>query len=261
MFTAEARRSQRLRRGLLISYEAGLENDLSIETMWRRALCVLPVVLLMTVCAQSQESDTSKELWPEIDAYVPLKEKVRLFFRFSVTKSEETRKNTEGQVGAHIDYTVNKRLVLRAGYRYGFSLAEMDPFIEHRPLLEQTYREQLPLRILLSDRNRQEFRIVNGNFSFRYRNRLMLEREFLLPGRSITPYGSVEVYHDSRFSVWNRNRLTAGVQIQLKKALPLLRLVTPRKQVILDVYYTKQNDSRSQPHHLHAIGAALAIHF
>ena len=218
------------------------------------------VVLLTTVCAQSQEQ-TPKELWPEVDVYVPIEEKVRLFFRFSVTKSEETRKNTEGQVGAHVDYTVNKRLVLRAGYRYRFSLAETVPFREHRPILEQTYREQLPLGILLSDRNRQEFRIINGDFSFRYRNRLMLEREFLLPGRSLTPYGSVEVYHDSRFHVWNRTRLTAGVQIQLRRALPVLRLVTPRKQVILDVYYTKQNDSRSQPHHLHAIGTALAIHF
>lgn len=211
--------------------------------------------------AQQQRSDTRTELWPEVDVYVPVNEKVRLFFLFTITRAKETRENTEGQFGAHIDYTVNKRLVLRAGYRYGFSLTETDPFKEHRPILEQTYREQLPLSIRLSDRNRQDFRIVNGDFSFRYRNRLMLEREFLLGGRSITPYGSVEVYHDSRFKVWNRNRLGAGVQIQLKKALPLLSLLTPRKQVILDVYYTKQNDSRSQPHHVHAIGTALAIHF
>jgi len=155
----------------------------------------------------------------------------------------------------------NKRLILRAGYRYGFSLTEVVPFREHRPILAQTFRHQLPLAILLSDRNREEFRVVNGDFSFRYRNRVTLEREFLLPGRSLTPYGSVEVYHDSRFIAWNRNRLTAGVQVQLKKALPLLRLVTPRKQVILDVYYTEQNDSRSQPHHLHAIGIALGLHF
>ena len=224
---------------------------------------MLAVILALAVCAQSQEqtTDTPKELWPRVNVYVPLNEKSQLFFLFTVTKAEETREKTEAQFGAHIDYTVNKRLRLRAGYRYRFSLDETDPFKEHRPVLEQTYRERLPLGILLSDRNRQDFRIINGDFSFRYRNRLMLEREFLLPGRSLTPYGSVEVYHDSRFHVWNRNRLTAGVQIQLKRAMPLLRLVTPRKQVILDVNYTKQNDSRSQPHHLHAIGVALSIHF
>ena len=230
---------------------------------WPRRVWIIAIVFGMSVCVRAQQptSDTRKELWPEVDVYVPVAEKVRLFFLFTVTRAEETKDNTEGHIGAHVDYTVNKRLVLRAGYRYGFSLTETDPFKEHRPLAEQTYREQLPLKIQLSDRNREEFRFVNGDFSFRYRNRLMLEREFLLPRRSITAYGSVEVYHDSRFKVWNRNRLTAGVQLQLKKALPLLRLVTPRKQVILDVYYTKQNDSRSQPHHVHAIGTALAIHF
>ena len=228
-----------------------------------RSVWMLAVFVALSVCvrAQQPESDTRKELWPEVDVYVPLNEKFRLSFRFSVTKAQETRENTEGQFGAHIDYTLNKRLVLRAGYRYGFSLTETDPFHEHRPLAEQTYREHLPLKLLLTDRNREEFRFVNGDFSFRYRNRLRLEREFLLPRRSLTPYGSVEVFHDSRFEMWNRNRLTAGVQIQLKRALPLLSRITPRKQFILDVYYAKQNDSRSHPHHIHAIGAGLELHF
>jgi hypothetical protein len=229
----------------------------------RRALAVTLLIAVLTAGARGQEqtSDTRKELWPEVDVYVPLEEKVRLFFLFTITKSEETKSNLEGQFGAHIDYTVNKRLVLRAGYRYGFSLTQDDPFTEHRPIAEQTFRQELPLKILLSDRNREDFRFVNGDFSFRYRNRVTVEREFVLPRRSITPYGSIEVYHDSRFKVWNRNRLTAGVQIQLRRALPLLRLVIPRRQIIFDVYYTKQNDSRSEPHHVHAIGMALAIHF
>jgi len=228
-----------------------------------RVVLLLSFVFALTLDSrgQQQESGSRKQLWPEIDVYVPLDEKVRLFFLFTITKAEETKENVEGQFGAHVDYTVNKRLVLRAGYRYGFSLTGTDPFKEHRPILEQTVRQPLPLNMLLSDRNREEFRIVNGDFSFRYRNRLMLEREFLLPGRSITPYGSIEVYHDSRFKVWNRNRLTVGLQVQLKRALPLLSLIAPRKQVILDVYYAKQNDSRSQPNHIHAIGTTLAIHF
>jgi hypothetical protein len=221
---------------------------------------ILLVLVSFTICVRSQDSNSRKELWPEVDVYVPLDEKIRLFFLFSINEAEETKEKTEGQFGAHVDYTVNKRLALRVGYRYGFSLTEEDPFKEHRIVSDQTFRQPLPLKILLSDRNQQDFRFVNRKFSFRYRNRLMIEREFLWR-RSITPYGSVEVYHDSRFDVWNRNRLTAGVQIQLKKAFPLLRLVTPHKQVMLDLYYTKQNDSRSQPNHLHAIGAALAIHF
>ena len=40
----------------------------------------------------------------------------------------------------------------------------------------------------------------------------------------------------------------------------ILRVIK-RKQVILDIYYTKQNNSRAQPNHINAVGPALAIHF
>src|ERR1043166_4620986 len=168
------------------------------------------------------------EFWPEIDVYAPLNKKVRLFFLFTTTQSEETKSNLEGQFGAHVDYTVNSRFGLRAGYRYGFSIKEVHPFKEHRPLLEETLRQRMSLKILLSDRNREEFRFVKGQFSFRY-NRITLELEFVTT-RSITPYISMEAYHDSRFKAWNRNRLTAGLQIQLKKALPLLSLIDPENR-------------------------------
>lgn len=228
-----------------------------IKAVW---IIVLVIVLCPGVRGQ-QEPETRKELWSELDVYVPLDGKFRLFFLVTGNRAEETRKSFETTLGAHLDYNVNERLVLRAGYRYIFAPGEEDPFKEHRIVAEQTFRQHLPLTMLLTDRNRQDFRVVNGNFSFRYRNRLRLEREFRVFGRSLTPYGSVEVYYDTRFDVWNRNRLTAGAEFQLKRGFPLLRELSPRKQVILDLYYTKQNDSRSQPNHIHAVGASLALHF
>jgi hypothetical protein len=249
----------------LAGSDTGELNAFGVKVRMQRKLTrvawILSVMIGLAIGIRSQESNSSNELWPEVDVYVPLNEKVRLVFLVAITKSQETRNNTEGQFAVHVDYTASRRLVLRAGYQYGFSITEADPFKEHRPLVEQTLRQKLPLKTLLSDRNREEFRFVNGDFSFRYRNRLTFEREFLLPKRSITPYGAIEVYHDSRFKAWNRNRLTVGVQVQLRKALPLLSLVIPRKQVVLDLYYTKQNDSRSQPNHINAIGTAVAIHF
>jgi hypothetical protein len=113
----------------------------------------------------------------------------------------------------------------------------------------------------LSDRNRQDFRFVNGDFSFRYRNRVTLEREFQLSKRTITPYGSAEIFYDSRFDTWNRNRLTLGIQITLRRGLPLITLIDPRRQLKLDLFYTRQNDSRSQPHHINAAGVTLSVYF
>lgn len=63
-----------------------------------------------------------------------------------------------------------------------------DPFKEHQILSEQTLRKLLPGDLLLSDRNREDFRFINGGFSFRYRNRVTIERELpLFKRRNVTP--------------------------------------------------------------------------
>jgi Protein of unknown function (DUF2490) len=127
-------------------------------------------------------------------------------------------------------------------------------------LTEQTLRKLLPGDLLLSDRNREDFRFVNGDFSFRYRNRVTIEREFQLMKRTITPYASEEVFYDTRYSVWNRNRWAVGVQMSLRRG-PLRKMLQPKHQAILDLYYMRQNDSRSDEPHVNAIGASLAFHF
>ena len=179
----------------------------------------------------------------------------------AVTRSEETRENTEAGVQVSLDYIPNKRITFRNGYRYVFSLSGQDPFKEHRIIFEQTFRHPLPLHILISDRNREEIRIVNGKTSGRYRNRLTVEREFTVGRFAPAPYTSFEMYYDTRFDTWNRNRLNVGVQLPLKRGLPLVKLVDPKRQLILDVYYSRQNDTRSSPRHVHALGIGLNIYF
>src|SRR4029434_4824339 len=98
-----------------------------------RPVCLLALAAVFTSGARAQQdSETVKQFWPEVDFYVPLNEKFRLFFLATTTKAEETRDNLEGQVGAHIDYHLNPKVSLRTGYRYGFSMGGSDPFKEHR---------------------------------------------------------------------------------------------------------------------------------
>jgi uncharacterized protein DUF2490 len=226
-----------------------------------RLVCVIAFTAAFSSSGRAQGAETSLQFWPEVDVYVSLNEEFRLFFLATTTKTEETRENTEGWVGAHLDYHVSKKVSLRTGYRYGFSLGGSDPFKEHRIILEQTVRQPLPLEIVLSDRNREDLRWVNGEFSGRYRNRLTLEREFKVLNRAVTPYGSVEVFYDTRFDTWNRNRIAAGVQLSLKRGAPLISLIHPKKQFVLDVYVTRQHDSRSQPSRVKALGMAFSIYY
>ena len=135
------------------------------------------------------------------------------------------------------------------------------PYKEHRILTEQTLRKLLPGDLLLSDRNREDFRFISGDFSFRYRNRVTIEREVhLFKGRNITPYASAEMFYDTRSSAWNRNGLAVGFQQSLRRG-PLRRMLLPERQVILDLYCMRQNDSRSEIQHVNAIGAALSFYF
>lgn len=229
--------------------------------VWRLVCLVVLAVALSSVVRAQHDAQPTKQFWPEVDVFVPLNEKFRLFFLATTTKAEETRDNTEGQIGAHLDYQLSKKISLRTGYRYGFSLGGSDPFKEHRIVFEQTLKQPLPFEMLFSDRNREDLRWVNGEYSARYRNRVTLEREFKVLDRGVSPYGSAEVYYDSRFDTWNRNRLTVGVQLALKRGAPLISLIHPKKQFVLDIYLTRQNDSRSQPSRVRAVGMAFNVYF
>jgi len=232
-------------------------------------ICILAVVLLLIGIqgATAQEPTTRKEFWPEIDVYITVKPRVRLYLTGTVSKSVEdgelrNAQGYEGQIGVHVDYIPNKHVILRTGYRYGTSVgSNSEPFKEHRLLTEQTLRQLLPGDLLLSDRNREDFRFVNGDFSFRYRNRVTLEREVhLFKGRTITPYVSGEIFYDTRYNTWNRNRFAVGVQQSLLRG-PLRKMLLPKRQVTVDLYFMRQNDSRSDTQHVNAIGAALTFYF
>lgn len=211
--------------------------------------------------AKGQEAETRKEFWPEIDVFFRLTPKFRLGFQATVTKLEETKEDVEGSVTAHIDFSPRKDLTFRAGFRYALSLSDGDPYKEHRIFLEQTYRRKLPLAILLSDRNREELRFVNGDSSGRYRNRLTLERELSVRRVRLTPYGYGEVFYDTRFDTWNRNRLCAGIQIPLKRGFPVIGLIDPGRLAVLDLYVMRQNDSRSDPARVVGLGAAFNLYW
>src|SRR5688572_3388755 len=234
-----------------------------------KSLVLIPALLALMAAATplSRAQEPRKEFWPEIDVYINVKPKVRFYLLGTLSKSVEdgemrNEQSLEAQIGAHVDYIPNDHIILRTGYRYGRSVGENDDgFREHRLLAEQTLRKFLPGGFLLSDRNREEFRFMNGDFSFRYRNRVTIERELpFFKRRHIIPYVAGEIFYDTRYDVWNRNRLGMGVQHTLF-AGPLQKMLLHKRQVVLDIYFLRQNDSRSQVPRLKGVGAALVFYF
>ena len=57
-----------------------------------------------------------------------------------------------------------------------------------------------------------ELRWIDGVYSTTYRNLLAVERDFLVRGFRLTPYGLAEVFYDSPKHSWNEEWYTGGIE-------------------------------------------------
>ena len=227
---------------------------------------ILALLVLLADLTQAIAQNTQSEIRPEVDGYVNLSPAVRLFLLALFTDALETG-HWQGHFGVHFDVALKpvfrrelrsrddvfrrRFLSFRAGYRYITSLGESSsPYLEHRWVVELTSRTPLPGKLVMADSSRGELRFIGGQpFSTRYRNKLQLERDFSFGSLVFTPYLNGQLYYDTRYDVWNRNRYSAGVQIPAGQHL------------VLDTYYLRQNDSRSSTPHLNVFGLAFHLYF
>ena len=221
-----------------------------------RHLALLCGMLLALGAPPMQAQDSTEappwETWPELDVWVRLNPREQLFFPLAISRAREVD-YTEGLVGAHYDRRLNKYLSARAGYRYLWALSnrdDPDQYREHRLVAEVTPRTYVVAGIKVYDRNRFDLRSINGEVSWRYRNRVRAERVFELGrARALTPYAMVEIGYDSRYDEFNRVRLQAGGEYQFSPSL------------WLDLYYVRQWDDQSSVPRLNAIGVAVNLAF
>ncbi len=219
------------------------------EPVRRAWICALCVALLAIDAAQVQADDTRNEFWPEAQFHLGFTPQTKLILLANITRTRKTHTSLEGQLGITLDHRFNDIFSMRAGYRYGTSLVADDPSTEHRILLEQTFRFRLPWKFLLSFRTREDLRFIDGDFSTRIRERAKLERDVEFEGYTFTPYGSAEIYYDTRFNRFARNRFILGAVFPVTKHFSV------------DAYIARQNDSRPQIKHVNALGLTLTFTF
>jgi len=221
-------------------------------------------ILYLLLCGTSVQAQDETQFWPEVDTYVKLSPRTRLFFDAGLSSDQDTR-TLDGEFGANFDFylrsflhphlrdldpATSKLLTFRVGYRYLPSFHETSAN-ENRPIAEITGRFNLPWDVLLSDRNRFDFRFIQGQpFSWRYRNRVTLERNFEIRAYAFTPYVRGELYYDSRYDKIAKNAFTIGIVFPLTK------------RTEFELYYEDQRDSSSTPsYHTRGIGLVLGLYF
>lgn len=228
-----------------------------------RFFTVLLALLAAALPAGAQDSDSTNEVWPEFDFFIKLNEKSRIFLLYTGTKQEYLGSFADGQTGVHLDfYTIpafrpvintidqsrSKFLMIRVGYLLSRPKNNSGTSTEHMATIEATARAQLPGGLLLSDRNRFDFRWVEGDPRHRYRNRLKLERTIPLGRFQFTPYTHVETFYDLQPREWSRLRYAAGAEFSITK------------RIVLEGYFLRQNTWASVPQFVNAAGMAVQFY-
>jgi len=149
----------------------------------------------------------------------------------------------------NIDPDKERYFVFAAGYEYLRTSQSGKTTDEDRVVLDGTLGFRPISGILTRDRSWIELRWVNGKYSTRYRNRLILEQDFVTHGLRWTPYAFAEVFYDGSKSSWNQEWFSGGVQWPYKK------------RFMLDTHYRRQHCTTCNPTDVNLAGVALNFYF
>jgi len=203
------------------------------------------------------------QLLPEIDAYYKPASDVRLSFQAKETR--EGGSPTQAEIGPSVqfylkplvklkgitqfdlDNSKNRPLVLAIGYRY---LPSPNTPAENRLEPVATFHFPLKAKLLLTDRNRADLDWQSGKFTWRYRNRIQLERRLTIHSYHPAPYASVEFFYESQYSKWSTTAIYAGCLFPIGKRFEF------------DPYYEHQNNTGKTPNQqIEQLGLTLRIFF
>lgn len=215
----------------------------------RLVLAAAIVLSSALVTPTETRAEDSHQFWPEVQAHYWFNEhRSRAILMTSLSRDRDNIGTFQAEQGLTFEHQFTDWFLGRIGYRHGSS-TEGGPFYENRLLLEQTFRVALPAKTFIDYRTRTDFRWLNDGFFVRLRERMQVFRDFEIAGYTFTPYGSAEVFFDTRVGAFNRYRLTAGVTLPIDK------------HVSVEPYFTRQVDYGPVGAITNALGFILTMAF
>ncbi len=146
-----------------------------------------------------------------------------------------------------LDDAKTKALVFETGYRL---ITAPDTSPENRAIEAATFNFPLVASLLVSDRNRADLDWQNSNFTWRYRNRLTVERTFSIGSFHFIPYLAAEPFYESNYHKWSTTDLYIG------------SLWPVGKHVQFNSYYEHENDTGKPPNRQkNYLGLVLNLYF
>jgi Protein of unknown function (DUF2490) len=207
-------------------------------------LSVMFFVAASNTSAQTPQTDNQQ--WTDVQLTVPVTSKVDFNILGTLRLGRDISHPVDERIGAGFTFRVGKYVTVAPHYLHiGMQPVAGRRVWENRLTLPITLRFGVD-KFRLSDRNQIERRLRNsGTKSTRYRNRFQVEHPIGPDKLGLFLVVADEVFYDSTFDRWVRNRFTAGASKVFNK------------HFTQDFYYLRQNDSFSSPGDLHVIGMAL----
>jgi hypothetical protein len=233
-----------------------------IRTAIIRPMASLLFLAAFCTTARGQES-TSTEFWPELEAQTQFRPDLRALVFGGLEQGEgvdyqqwyaglgfgyQLRPILRSHL-TNIDGDKEHYLVFATGYEYLRTTQPGKTKNEDRAVLAAIGHYRPFASILLEDQNRVELRWVNQRYSTRYRNKVSVERDFLVHRFQVTPYASAEVFYDGEKHSWDEEQYATGIQ------LPYKRLIQ------MDIYYLRQECTSCTPGDANVAGLTLEIFF
>jgi len=146
-----------------------------------------------------------------------------------------------------LDDSETRFFVLEAGYRY---ITAPNTPLDNRMVTVATFNFPLSAGFHLSDRNRADLDWKNGSFTWRYRNKVTVERTFSIYSYHFIPYVAAEPYYTSQYGKWSTTDLYTGC------------LFPVGKHVQFNTYYEHENNTGKHPNQsVNEFGLALYLYF
>jgi hypothetical protein len=238
-------------------------NRIVVRRSQVRVFAVLVVLAIVFAFMPTPTIAQSVQTLPEIDAHVT----VNSFFRayFQAKDDRDAGATDQVSIGPSVQFYLkpivklkrvstfdlddskSRFLVLETGYRY-ITAPGLAPF--NRMETVMTLNFPLKYGFRMSDRNRADLDWKISGFTWRYRNRLWLERTFAIHSYHFIPYSAVEPYYVDQFHKWSTTAVFVG------------SLFPVGKHVQFNAYYEHENNTGKKPNSQQdSVGLVLDLHF
>ena len=137
--------------------------------------------------------------------------------------------------------------MLESGYRI---ITAPNTPSKNRALEAVTFHLPLVAGIHLADRNRADLDWQSDRLTWRYRNKLTLQRTFSIRAYHLIPYVAAEPFYQSKYKKWSATDLDVGCSLPVGK------------HVQFNPYFEFENDTGKKPNRQqYYVGLALHLYF